>query len=128
MVEEEVRGTFSGYPEVIYGFTDIAYSALAGAYESALVFAVPYGERLTVETYSEEKFEKGIQGAKKKVEEILAQLRKVLDERGVKYYVPPAAQKDEASLLRSMPDWVGLGKMMSLLQGSTGQGLGCRQS
>lgn len=65
MVEEEVRGTFSGYPEVIYGFTDIAYSALAGAYESALVFAVPYGERLTVETYSEEKFEKGIQGAKK---------------------------------------------------------------
>lgn len=99
MVEEEVRGTFSGYPEVIYGFTDIAYSALAGAYESALVFAVPYGERLTVETYSEEKFEKGIQGAKKKVEEILAQLRKVLDERGVKYYVPPAAQKDEAGLV-----------------------------
>lgn len=58
------------YPEVIYGFTSIAYSEYASTYKSALVFAVPYGEQLTIETYSEEKFEKGIQDAKKVLEKI----------------------------------------------------------
>ncbi len=71
MVEKNIRNIFSKYPEVIYGFTDIAYSEYASTYKSALVFAVPYGEQLTVETYSEEKFEKGIQDAKKVLEEIL---------------------------------------------------------
>lgn len=65
MVENKIRNVFLEYPEIIYGFTDIAYSAYASTYRSALVFAVPYGEQLTIETYSEEKFEKGIQDAKK---------------------------------------------------------------
>ena len=43
MVEKSIRSLFSEYPEVIYGFTDIAYSAYAGTYKSALVFAVQIG-------------------------------------------------------------------------------------
>ncbi len=36
MVEKHIRSIFLEYhPEVIYGFTDIAYSAYAGAYQSA---------------------------------------------------------------------------------------------
>ena len=77
MIEKNIRNIFLKYPEVIYGFTDIAYSEYANTYKSALVFAVPYGEQLTVETYSEEKFEKGIQDAKKVLEEILAKLQKM---------------------------------------------------
>ena len=65
MVEKNILNIFLEYPEVIYGFTDIAYSAYASTYKSALVFAVPHGEQLTVNTYSEEKFEKGLQDAKK---------------------------------------------------------------
>ena len=98
MVEKNIRNIFLKYPEVIYGFTDIAYSEYANTYRSALVFAVPYGEQLTIETYSEEKFEKGIQDAKKVVEEILEQLQKMLDEYNVKYYVPPVAQNNEMDL------------------------------
>ena len=98
MVEKNIRNIFLKYPEVIYGFTDIAYSEYANTYKSALVFAVPYGEQLTIETYSEEKFEKGIQDAKKVVEEILEQLQKMLDEHNVKYYVPPVAQNNEMDL------------------------------
>lgn len=45
MVEENIRNLFLEYPEVIYGFTDIAYSAYAGTCKSALVFAVPHGEQ-----------------------------------------------------------------------------------
>ena len=95
MVEKNIRNIFLEYPKVIYGFTNIAYSAYANTYKSALVFAVPYGEQLTIETYSEEKFEKGIQDAKKVLGKILAQLQKMLDECNVKYYIPPVAQNNE---------------------------------
>lgn len=98
MVEKKIRSIFSEYPEVIYGFTSIAYSEYASTYQSALVFAVPYGEQLTIETYSEEKFEKGIQDAKKVLEKILTQLQKMLDEYNVNYYIPPVAQSNEIDL------------------------------
>ncbi|MGM9604999.1 MAG: epoxyqueuosine reductase [Faecousia sp.] len=98
MVEQSIRSLFSKYPEVIYGFTDISYSSYASEYQSALVFAVPYGEQLTINTYTEERFEKGIQDAKRKLEEILAQLEKILNGSEVKYDIPPAAQSNEVDL------------------------------
>lgn len=98
MIEKNIRDIFLKYPEVIYGFTNIAYSEYSNTYKSALVFAVPYGEQLTIETYSEEKFEKGIQAAKKILGKILAQLQKMLDEYNVKYYIPPTAQNNEVDL------------------------------
>lgn len=98
MIEKNIRNLFSEYPEAIYGFTDIAYSAYASAYKSALAIAVPYGEQLTVETYSEEKFEKGIQDAKKVLEKILVQLKKLLEQYEIKYYIPPVAQNNEMDL------------------------------
>ena len=99
MIEKNIRSIFSEYPEIIYGFTDIAYSVFADTYKSALVFAVPHGEQLSLKTYSEEKFEKGLQDAKKVVEEILTQLQKMLDEYKVKYYIPPVAQNNEIDLI-----------------------------
>lgn len=99
MVEEILRNMFLNYPEVIYGFTDIKYSEYADTYQSALVFAVPHGELLNMETYSEEKFERGIQDAKKVVEEISEHLKRILDEHEIPYEVPPLAQKDEAGLI-----------------------------
>ena len=99
MVEKNIRNIFLEYPEVIYGFTSIAYSEYASTYKSALVFAVPYGEQLTIETYSEEKFEKGIQDAKTVLEKILTRLQKMLDEYKVKYYIPPVAQNNEIDLI-----------------------------
>ncbi len=38
MVEEDIRNIFLEHPEIIYGFTDIAYSPYADTYKSALVF------------------------------------------------------------------------------------------
>lgn len=98
MLYQNIRNLFSEYPEVIYGFADTSYSTYADIYRSALVFAVPYGEQLTLETYSEETFEKGIQDARKAVEKILARLKKVLDEQETEYYIPPIAQNNEIDL------------------------------
>lgn len=99
MVEMNIHNIFLKYPEVIYGFTNIAYNEYASINKSALVFAVPYGEQLTIETYSEEKFEKGIKDAKKVSEKILTQLQKMLDEYKVTYYIPPVAQNNEVDLI-----------------------------
>ncbi len=76
MLEKNIRDLFLTYPQTLYGFTDTSYSTYADVYQSALVFAVPYGEQLTLETYTEEAFEKGIQDARNIVEKILAQLEK----------------------------------------------------
>lgn len=50
-------------------------------------------------TYTEEKFEKGIQEAREQIEKILAKLETVLMKNQVKYRVPPVAQKNEEELL-----------------------------
>ena len=99
MLADEIKALFSWYPEVIRGFTRIDYSPYAAEYASALVFAVPYGEQLTPETYTEERFDNGIQTAKAKLETIIAALEEILQRDQVKYWVPPVAQRNETELL-----------------------------
>ena len=99
MVEEIIQQLFSKYPSSIYGFTSIPYSLYASQYKSALVFAVPYGEQLTIKNYTEERFERGIQDAKRVVDEILVQIEEILNEQKVKYYIPPVAQSSEEELV-----------------------------
>lgn len=99
MVEKRIQQVFSNTPEVIYGYTDISYSTFSNEYKSALVFAVPYEEQLTLEKYTEEGFENSILNAKKKLEEIIIQIEAVLKEEKIKYYIPPVAQRSEEELL-----------------------------
>lgn len=98
MVEQSIRKMFSEFPEAIFGFTNIEYSSFSSTYRSALVIAVPYGEQLTIKTYTEEKFEKGIQDAVKILEKILSEIEKILSQNEIKYYIPPAAQSSEIDL------------------------------
>lgn len=74
MLQKKIIQLFEQYPSVIFGFTDIAYSVYADRYQSALVFATPYGEQLSINTYTEEKFDRGIWQARKVSEEILSHL------------------------------------------------------
>ena len=99
MIEEKIRQLFLQYPKVIYGFTNISYSSYASEYKSALVLAVPYGEQLTIQSYTEERFEKGIQEAKRLVDEILLKLEGIFLELKISYYIPPMAQSNEEELL-----------------------------
>ncbi len=65
MLTLKLQRLFSAIPEALYGFTDISYSSFSKEYRSALVFAMPYGEQLTLEQYTEERFENGICNARK---------------------------------------------------------------
>lgn len=99
MISNKVQQIFAGVPEVLYGYTDISYSTYAKEYKSALVFAVPYEEQLTLENYTEERFDKSILNAKAKLETILKDIETALQEKGIKYYIPPVAQQNEEDLL-----------------------------
>ena len=78
MLEKEIRILFSEYPDIIYGFTDISYCSYKESYRSALVLAVPYGEQLTHDDYTEERFEQGIQTAKGRLETVVAGIEQIL--------------------------------------------------
>ena len=129
MVEKSIRSIFLEYPEVIYGFTSVSYSSYASEYKSALVLAVPYGEQLTVRNYMEERFEQGIQEAKRVVDEILSKLEEIFHE--LKYYIISRLwhrimmknlwRPFPISMRLLMPDWVGLERMMLWLLKNMGQ-------
>ena len=99
MPEQEIKALFSQYPEALYGFADAAYSPYGEQYRSALVFAVPYGRQLTLEEYTEEAFDGGIQAARAVIERIVPRIGEILDRHQIAYWVPPVAQKDEIELL-----------------------------
>ena len=98
MMQSKIQDVFQKHPEILYGFTDNSFSSYADAYASALVFAVPYGEQLSTETYTEEKFEMGIRSARNVLEDVVAQIEEGLCQQGVKYWVPPVAQENEEEL------------------------------
>ncbi len=98
MPEKEIRALLSGHPEIIYGFTDLSYCSYQEDYRSALVLAVPYGEQLTPDDYTEERFEQGIQISKGLLETVLAEIERILQKRQVKYWIPPVAQENEKEL------------------------------
>ena len=98
-LSDAIRAFFSQYPDVLYGFADIAYSPFAREYPSAVVFAVPYGKQLTPSDYTEPDFEAGIQSAKARLEGILSGLEALLAEHHTDCYIPPVAQKNETELL-----------------------------
>ena len=108
MMEKEIRKLFAEHPEILYGFTDISYCSYKESYRSALVFAVPYGEQLSPEDYTEERFEQGIQTARARLETVVAEIEQIPSKR-----------------LRPAPESDGLGKMMSLSPKDTVPGSGC---
>ena len=100
-LSDAIRAFFGQNPDVLYGFADIAYSPFAREYPSAVVFAVPYGKQLTLNSYTEPDFEAGIQSAKGRIERILPRLEALMAECHTDYHIPPVAQESEAELLAS---------------------------
>ena len=98
MLEKEIREVFSGYPDIIYGFADLSYCSYRESYRSVLVIAVPYGEQLSPDDYTEERFDQGIHTARDRLETALAEIEQVLQKRQVKYWIPPVAQENETEL------------------------------
>ena len=98
MLEQEIRKVFSGYPDILYGFTDISYCSYQESYRSALVCALPYGDQLTPGDYTEERFEQGIQTARGRLETVADEIERLLQRDQVKYWIPPVAQENETEL------------------------------
>ncbi len=94
-----IEDLFTLHADVIYGFADVSYSPFARKYRTALIFAVPYGQQLTLDTYTEQGFEDGIRAAKTRLERISRQLEALLQKHGAAHVAPPATQENETELL-----------------------------
>lgn len=97
-VSDAIRALFARYPDVLFGFADVGYSDFADRYRSAIIFSVPYGKQLTLESYTEQDFEDGIQAARARLEGILPQLEALLDANCASHWAPPVAQESEIEL------------------------------
>ena len=98
LTENKIRKLMSDYPQVLFGFTDISYSEYGEEYKSAMIIAIPFGGQLTMEEYTEELFDKGIIDARNVEEELLPKIAGILEEQGIKYWIPPMAQQNETEL------------------------------
>lgn len=98
-LKKDMEELFSRYPKVLHACTDISRSVYGDRYRSALVSAVPYDPQITDQDYSEPVFEGSIARARAVVDELVRDLSKVLALYGIRYYVPPVAQRDEMDLL-----------------------------
>lgn len=99
MLLEKIKDIFNKYPKVIFGFSNINFSEYRHEYKCALFFAVPYTSMMTLETYNEKMFQSGIDDARKIIDKVIDELKEMLQENSVKYYVPPVAQKSEEELI-----------------------------
>ena len=94
-LQEKIERAFERSPEMIFGFTEIQYCDLGKDYKSALVFAVPYTNQLSVGNYNEKAFNDGILGAKEKLEIKVSEIENILKSEDIRYYIPEVAQKDD---------------------------------
>ena len=98
MISNRIQQIFAKVPEVKFGYADISYHPLSEEYQSALVLAVPYEPQLNIENYTEEAFDNSIHNARNKLKRILNDIKLVLKEEGIAYYIPPVAQQNEEEL------------------------------
>ena len=94
-----LKELFSAQSDILYGYSRVEQEPFAARYPSALVIAVPYGEQLTMKDYSEERFDAGINAARERIDALLIEIGRVLDEAEYPYYIPETAQKNETELL-----------------------------
>jgi len=98
-IYELIISKMRNHPGVKLGITDISYSAYFNQYKCALVFAVPHKEIISLNNYSEEKFEKVICATREQIDGIVSDLSTLLRKNNIQYYVPPQAQTNEESLI-----------------------------
>lgn len=84
---------------LLYGFADISYSEYSIDYKTAIVLAMPYENKLTLETYSEKKLEQEIHNVRQKLNTLLLEIEHVLQKNQSKYFIPPVAQRNETDLI-----------------------------
>ncbi len=98
-IYEQIVEMFKEYPEVLYGFSDIAFSDYCEQYTGALIFAVPHSKIMTLDDYSEPGFNALMSELKDKAHEIRQRIKAILDAENSAYLVPPPGQSDESALL-----------------------------
>jgi epoxyqueuosine reductase len=85
--------------DAIWSVADIFYSSYKNDFPRAIIVAQKYGSPLTNEDYSEEIYHYILVDVTTSVNEKINCLQQLLDQHGIRNYVPPATQTDEIALV-----------------------------
>lgn len=98
-IYELIIEKMKSYPSTILGITNVSYSNYFNQYKCALVLAVPHKEIISLNNYSEEKFEAVLCATSEQINEIISDLLNIFQKYNIQYNVPPVAQTNEESLI-----------------------------
>ena len=98
-IYELIIEKMKSYPSTILGITNVSYSNYFNQYKCALVLAVPHKEIISLNNYSEEKFEAVLCATREQINEIISDLLNIFQKYNIQYNVPPIAQTNEESLI-----------------------------
>lgn len=90
---------FKKNSDILFGISNISFSEYKSEYKCALVFATPHKELLSINDYKEEKFESLICEARDCINSLIEEITTLLKKYKIKYYIPPAAQSSEETLI-----------------------------
>ncbi len=94
-----IMQVFENNPSALFGITNLEYSDYKANYKCALVVAIPYARRPSLEDYNEEEFEGLIREARKRSIGIINEIAVFLKQNGIRYYIPAPSQTSEEELV-----------------------------
>ena len=90
---------FKKNSNILFGISNINFSKYKSEYKCALVFAIPHTELLSINNYTEEKFERLICEARDYSNLLVEEIAILLKKYKIQYFIPPVAQSSEETLI-----------------------------
>lgn len=99
VLRDEIDTIIGQWPDAIWSVADTSFSGVHGTWPRAVIIAQPYGSFLADEAYSEETYHRVLMAAKTVLDEKTGRLQRLLDQRGIRYFLPSPSQTDEIGLI-----------------------------
>ncbi len=97
-LKNEIDAMMLRYPDVLSGIANIYYSPYCGEFFSAVMIAVPYEGHFTPENYMEPLFDLAVEQARSRVCMISSELSELMQQNGLRAWIPSSVQRDEENL------------------------------
>lgn len=88
-----------GSEDAVWAVAELSYSEFKDHYSTAIIVAQKYTRFLTNDHYDEQEYNQLMTSIRKTIDEKVQRIKLLFDQHGVSNYIPPTAQRDEASLI-----------------------------
>lgn len=103
MLKERLDAIFQEWPQLRYGYLHTDGSKFDQLYGTALVFAVPYRDQISLENYSKDAMAQERSACNQIIEIITGKIRQLLEEQQISCYVPVVRRNEENDFVVEFP-------------------------